>query len=360
MSIEPEQPQQQANSTHYNSGHSATFSFVTWCFRMVGYLVILGLGGAYGVGAYGFFSRVFPSGPGEGSGLMLVSFVVGVPLMLGVLVGYIARRRRGAGYAGAGLLSTLSIAIFFFAAGTLFREGSICIVMAAPLFIVVGIIGAIIGAVASSMGGSRGPKLLSVAILVPAVMGPLESRLPLQYEHQMTIRSIYIAAPAEVIWKHLNYPLNIKPDELQGGFAYHIGVPYPIEARTIEGRVGGMRELRWQRGVSFQEQITDWIPNQYIAWKYQFGADSFPPGSLDDHILIGGRYFKLDDTSYTLTPEGSGTRLSVQVGSSVTTNFNWYAGTWAKFLIGDTAETILRFYKQRSEHPELQHQAKAA
>ena len=57
----------------------------------------------------------------------------------------------------------------------------------------------------------------------------------------------------------------------------------------------------------------------------------------------------LSKTAYTLSPEGNGIRLSIEVETSVTTNFNWYADLWAKFLVTDTAEAILRFYKQRAE-----------
>jgi hypothetical protein len=69
---------------------------------------------------------------------------------------------------------------------------------------------------------------------------------------------------------------------------------------------------------------------------------------------VGGRYFKLLTTGYTLKPEGQGTRLSIDVESSVTTSFNAYAGWCAKFLVADTAQTILEFYKKRAEHESRQ------
>lgn len=67
----------------------------------------------------------------------------------------------------------------------------------------------------------------------------------------------------------------------------------------------------------------------------------------------GRRYhrFNLENTSYTLVPEGKGARLVLVVGTRVMTNFNWYAGFWARFLVDDTARAILFFYKNRSEAP---------
>ncbi|QJR09495.1 hypothetical protein DSM104443_00539 [Usitatibacter rugosus] len=318
---------------------------------MIGvYLLVLGLGAIYGVAAYKTFADVFSIREASASGLMLVSFLVGVPLAIGVLVGFIARRRTNAGVAGTGALSTLSIALFVFTAGAVLREGSICIVMAAPLFFVAGIIGAIVGSFISPPK-RRGSKLVPAVLLIPLVGGPLEAQFPSPTEHQVITRSVHIAAQPESVWQHINYPLDIQPSELSEGFAYRIGVPYPIEARTIEGRVGGTRTLKWERGVTFEETITAWEPKRRVAWVYKFGPDSFPPGSLDDHIVIGGKYFDLEETSYTLTPEAGGTRLTIKVGTRITTNFNWYAGLWADYLVSDTAEAILKFYKTRSEKP---------
>lgn len=307
------------------------------------------LGALYGIGAYTLFSTfLFHPAPGF-SGLMLVSFLAGIPFSIGILIGYISRRRLLTGPAGSSVLSVVALGLFIFAAGALLREGTICIVMATPLFLIAVIFGAIIGALVDRFGGPRGSKMLSVALLVPFVTAPVEGDLSPATARQTITQSVYIAAPAQTIWQHINFPLQIRPEELREGFAYRIGVPYPVEARTITGRVGGARELRWQRGVKFEEEITSWEPNTHIAWRYKFGPDSFPPGSLDDHIVIGGRYFNLETTSYTLSPEGDGTRLTIEVGTSVTTNFNWYASLWARFLVDDTAKVILQFYKARSE-----------
>jgi len=280
---------------------------------------------------------------------MLWAFLAGVPLAIGLLIGYVAKRRKVSGARGSAALSVAALGLFVFAAGALFREGMICIVMAAPLFLVFAVVGAIVGSIAHAIAPKGAPKLLSVALVLPFLLAPIERENLPDTRHQTTRESIFIAAKPAVVWENINFPINIHPDELKGGLAYLIGVPYPIEARTISGGVGGMRELRWQRGVTFQEEITAWTPMSYIAWKYKFGPNSFPEGSLDDHIVIGGRYFDLEATSYTLSAEAGGTRLTIEVATSVTTSFNWYAGLWSRFLIDDTAKTILRFYKRRSE-----------
>lgn len=306
---------------------------------------VAGLGAIYGVSAYSFFVKVLA----VGSGVMLTSFLVGVPLAMGFLVGYFAEKMKMRGVAMAGGLAMFSLSLFAFAVGALFREGTICLVMALALFIPFMLIGALLSAIFSSTKPNQSGRMSAVMLMMPFAFGGVEQHFDAATVHQQTERSVYIEASPEKIWKLINYPLNIQPSELEGGIAYKIGVPYPIEARTLEAKVGGKRQLLWQRGVRFEEEITDWQENRRIAWKYLFSPDSFPSGALDDHVVIGGKYFDIEDTSYTLSPEGSGTRLTVKVGTRVTTNFNWYADFCARYLVSDTADAILNFYKQRAQ-----------
>jgi hypothetical protein len=66
-------------------------------------------------------------------------------------------------------------------------------------------------------------------------------------------------------------------------------------------------------------------------------------------VMIGGHYFDMHDTSFTLTPVATGTRLKVQTHYRVSTQFNFYADAVAQLLMGDMLETDLVFYKRRSE-----------
>ncbi|MGM9481026.1 SRPBCC family protein [Roseateles sp. NT4] len=320
-----------------------------WFFTLLAYMPFVVAGAVYGVAMHRLFSGLLSREAAQSSGLMLWSFLFGVPLAIGFLVSFLATRRKRAGLAGAGLLSWLSTGLFVFAGGALLREGSICILMALPLLLILAVLGALVGALASAFSKDQGPKLLSVALLLPLALGSVEAGLDEPTDGQHIVRSVLIQAPAETVWQHINFPLDIDPAELKDGIAYRMGVPFPVEARTLQGRIGGQRALVWQRGVRFNEIITDWQPNRYIAWRYDFAPDSFPPGSLDDHVVIGGRYFSLDDTAYALTPEAGGTRLTITVNTHVSTHFNWYAGWWANWLVADTAEAILKFYKRRAE-----------
>jgi hypothetical protein len=206
--------------------------FVGVCLWCLAAIAVMAVGGLYGVGMHQALEHT-------AGGLMRTSFLVGVPLAIGLLVGFLSRRRKLTGVAGAGALSLLSVGLFVFAAGALLREGMICIVMASPLFIVLALVGSLIGAVVSRFEGSQAPKVLSVALVLPLVAGTAENEVAPPTLHVKTIESVYIEASPATVWQHVNFPVGIRPDELRDGMAYRIGVPFPIEARTLNGQVGG-------------------------------------------------------------------------------------------------------------------------
>ena len=103
------------------------------------------------------------------------------------------------------------------------------------------------------------------------------------------------------------------------------------------------------KGIHFDQVVTAWQPQRYVHFDYRFAPDSFPPRALDDHVRIGGMYFDLRDTSYALAPRGNGTTLTIRMRYRVSTSFNWYARPIARLLIGNFEDTILQFYRHRSE-----------
>jgi hypothetical protein len=269
-----------------------------------------------------------------------------VPFLVGALTVYLARDRRPSlGYAAVAPL----IPVMMFVAGTaiLLIEGSICIAMALPLFLIVAMIGGVVmwGVLKFYRPSSA---TMGAFLLLPLLGGWGERGLPLPDRFGRSVSSVHIDAPPEAIWHLINDAHDIQPAEMRG-WAWAIGVPHPVSAKTVETDGRRVRKLRWEKGVHFDEPILDWQENRYVRWRYAFAGDSIPPGALDDHVRIGGRYFDLIDTSYRLAPEAGGTRLSIEVDYRVSTNFNFYAGWWADKLVGDAARTILGFYKRRTE-----------
>lgn len=291
---------------------------------------------------------VFNGTPGGPFGTMMVSFLLLAPLAVGVVTVYLAERRRRHSvqfYIGAPILANL-----LFVAGTLLVniEGIICAILIVPLFSVVGAIGGLI------MGGlcrwTNWPKHSMYSfVALPLLMGAVEHRLPLPDRVATVERTVHIAAPADEVWRQIHLADAIRPEEVDTAWMYRIGVPTPRAGVTVRTARGLVRKITMGKGIHFDQRITDWQPERYVRFEYDFAPDSFPPRALDDHVKIGGHYFDLVDTSYALEPRGTGTQLTVRMRYRVSTQFNWYAEPLARWLVGDFEETILGFYKRRSE-----------
>jgi len=293
---------------------------------------------------FGLLSDYHINNTGAG-GPMLASFVVLVPAIIGVITVYMAEQRTWL-YSIFG--PWLPVTAFALGTGLLLFEGGICIAMALPIFLLTSSIAGIITQLVMRYWRPSRNTLRTVVIL-PVFLGIAESSISLPQTHSQVVESIYIAAPADIVWQQIENVDMIQPKELQTGLVYKIGVPYPLAAHTTINKLERIRHVTWGKGVAFDEVLTNWDKNRYLRWTYRFNPESFPAGSMDEHVVIGGKYFDLIDTSYRLVPSGNGTRLETRITYRVSTNFNWYAKTVGQVLIKDTAQTLLRFYKYRSE-----------
>ena len=123
----------------------------------------------------------------------------------------------------------------------------------------------------------------------------------------------------------------------------------PLAGITQQTPDGLVRKITMGKGVHFDQVVAESQENKYVRWTYRFYPDSFPPRALDDHVVIGGHYFDFKDTSYTLTPRGNATELTIRMQYRVSTQFNWYADWVARLLLGNAEEVLLNFYRHRSE-----------
>ena len=303
------------------------------------------------VGAcFGLLLRlVFFGKAGQAYAPMMASFIYPTPVLVGAVTVYLAERKKRRGWAY--YFSAGFIANALFVAGTLviLIEGLICAIVILPLFGILGGFGGL--AMGAICRWTNWPKhaLYSVAAM-PLLLGGLEQHLPLpERQHTVQLTRRIEASPAKV-WAQLHNTRDIQPDEVDQAWMYRIGVPLPLSGVTQETADGGHeRHVNMGKNIRFDQVATDWQPERHVRWIYRFKPDSFPPHALDDHVMIGGQYFDLLDTEYTLTPMGSATELTVSMRYRVSTQFNWYAEPVAKFLVGNLEQAFLSFYARRAE-----------
>lgn len=295
---------------------------------------------------------VFGAFPSSMQGPMSIGFLAGTPLVVGALtvLGATPERRTAsflifAPWAGIGLM-LLGCAITLL-------EGSICLALMAPLFLALASLGGVLMGVVLHFVPGSSSRMSAVAVL-PLLMVAGEGNAPLPDRQVELRREVLVDASAETIWSQILTARSIRPDELPVSLSHMIGVPKPLEGINVRTQDGEVRFSRWERGVNFRAYVTSRKEHQSITWRYVFDQHSFPEGSMDDHVAIGGRYFDLRDTSFHLTPASDGrTRLEIVAHYRVSTSINAYAVPVAEILGKDFLDTILGLYQRRSEKAEL-------
>ena len=278
-------------------------------------------------------------------------FIYFAPLAISAITVYLGEQayRRTWGYYF--WMGALSNALFVLGTLVILIEGLICAIIIVPLFMLLGGIGGLImGAICRWMIFPRTSVLSFVTLpVVLALVVPPTVNVPLIGSVE---RSVIVHAAAEKVWPHLMNAERIQADEVGRGWLYRIGVPLPeagITSREDDAKTL-VRHITMGKQIHFEQRSNEWRENEFVRWTYRFARGSFPPHALDDHVQIGGEFFDIIDTRYSLVPTADGaTRLNIQMHYRVSTDFNWYANGVAKLLIGNFEEVILDFYRLRAE-----------
>jgi hypothetical protein len=279
------------------------------------------------------------------------AFIYLTPMAVGAVTVYLAERQERRTFAYYAWAPVIATAIFVLGTLLILVEGLICAVLIVPLFAVLGLVGGLIMGIVCRV--TNWPRHAAYAFAVlPLLVGiaaPEEAHDPHEARVATVARSIVVAAPADVIWRHIREVRDIRPEEVGDAWIYRIGVPLPVAGVTQQEPSGLVRKITMGKRIHFDQVVADWDENRRVRWTYRFDEDSFPAGALDDHVRIGGRYFDLVDTEYTLVPvDARTTSLSIRIRYRVSTDFDWYANALARILVGNFEEVILRFYDRRA------------
>lgn len=304
------------------------------------------IGALFGVLMRALFGAI----PSEAFEVMSLAFLVGVPFTVGALTVF-GRRRSIATVAAMIVQPWLAVIFMLIGCALVLLEGSICLAILTPLFLVCGSLGGV------CMGGllrvvkTKQTRMGAVAVL-PFMMVAGESQIPQVQRNIVITHSVPIDAAPERVWEEIVTAKGIERDELPFSIVHSIGVPRPVEGVNEITEDGEIRYSVWERGVHFRAVVTRRVDHRTISWRYEFDDDSFPEGSMDEHVRIGGRYFDLHDTTFNLVPlPGSRTELEIIARYSVRSSVNLYAVPASIVLGHDFVRTILGLYKRRSEAP---------
>jgi len=296
----------------------------------------------------GIVMRLIYSGHAQDAySAMMLSFVLLVPLLVGAVAVFIAERYETRSSRYHFWIGANANALFVLGTFLVMIEGLICAIVAIPLFWVLGGCGGVAMGIVCRWTG-WGKRTVYCLTALPLLLGGLEQYLPLPQGVSSTERTLVVAAPPGAIWKQLLAAPDIRPEEMSGAWMYRIGVPLPTAAVTTMTDGTAIRHITMGKGIHFDQVAAAWEPNRRVRWLYHFAPDSFPPQALDDHVRIGGSYFDLVDTEYSLQQVAGGTELRVRMTYRVSTGFNWYARPLAALFVGNFEEAALAFYARRA------------
>lgn len=229
-------------------------------------------------------------------------------------------------------------------------ETIICIVMLLPLYLPLSSFGGFIGGyVRKNYCEKTNGGVASCFAILPLIIAPIERPLESPTLFYSSINTIAINAPLDQVWAGIPNIDNIKSDELSWNISHFIGIPKPLSATTTALKVGGLRELRWERGVHFQEKITELEVNKKLAYQVIVDQESMSIAELDTHIVVGDKYFDVQSGSYDLKFIGGVTYLSLTTNYRITSKVNWYGSLWANYVLDDFHSSVLTLIKNRVE-----------
>ncbi|MGL4767150.1 MAG: hypothetical protein ACRCV6_03600 [Formosimonas sp.] len=286
----------------------------------------------------------------NGFRVMTVSFLLFVPVAMGALAVYLRNRPPHLSIGQMFLGTWPMCALFLVGLMIAAVEGSICVVMAAPIFFMgTGIGGVVVGLCQRWLHAGKN-TMMGLAVL-PLLASPVEQHVVHFAQVNYAVQDeIIIHAPANEVWQKIGQVERIAPDEWHSGIGAILGVPRPLRADMSQTGVGAVRTSLWEKDVVFQEKITQWDENRSMTYDFIIDPNQIPPDALDEHVRMGGEYFGPLHGGYTLQalPDGS-TKLTLRTVVRDSTHFGWYSQAWGQAVFHDFHQGVLRVIKNRSE-----------
>ena len=305
----------------------------------------------YGI-AYGLVSRaIFALEESSGYytfGLMTISFMFIVPFVVGLITAYHHDTITSPGKIAIITMPVFAIIGLIGISVLGGQEGIICALMALPVFLCMVLIGGLTGV--KIFKRNRNKLYVSAFALLPFLLAPLENQLKPADKIFTEHTTIEINADNKHVWNNITRVRQITEGENNYSLFQFMGFPRPIEAELDTVAVGGIRLAIFARGLFFTEIVTQVEPLKVLTFDIKADPKSIPPKALDEHVLVGGKYFDVLEGKYVIEKiNDNKTLLHLTSQFRLSTRFNFYSGLWSKLIMKDIQENILNIIKSRSE-----------
>ena len=226
-------------------------------------------------------------------------------------------------------------------------EGAICMLMAAPLAIVLGLAGSNVGRLIAQReeGSPRHIGLGLMALPLALMLEPAPGAHPIARE---VLTTIEIDAPPDAVWPHV---VAFRPLPDPTDWLSRAGIAYPMSARIIGSGVGAVRYCEFSTGA-FVEPITAWEPGRRLA--FDVTSSPRPLRELSPYVQVDAPH--LDD--FLRSRRGEFRLIALAGGRTRLEGRTWYElemapeGYWrliADWLIHRIHERVLGHIRREAE-----------
>lgn len=181
--------------------------------------------------------------------MLTAAFLIFLPISLGAIVEYIVTLNYPQSRNQLWMRQIWMIVGILIVGAVLLREGVICLIMAAPLFLLCTTMGALLMRWFCKRLWKPQNKVFSIS-LIP-LLGLLFLPDLTQYHQGVTEKQIIVNAPIETVFESINNIQKIQASEIKYSPIFSMGFPKPISGMTEQTDNGLIRQIYWQRGIHF-------------------------------------------------------------------------------------------------------------
>jgi hypothetical protein len=312
-------------------------------------ILAFGIAFAFALGIYLLIDAAQPD-----AGLVSFTFLLILPAAVSAFIAYVADPW---GERSRGFYFTIPLWLMLGVIMTsiiLLREGTICIVILAPLWLSSSWFGVwlMYRWRGDSNTSGHSTTLSSSLLVLPLIAMQIEPHIALPQATATVTRSVVIDAVPAKIWPLLRGIPDVRPDEGSWNVSQDIfGIPRPVGAQLFGEGIGAERRANWSNDVRFREKVIDWVPGARIGWRFIFddvGGWAF----TDRHLMPDSPYFRVTTGGYSMEPlSGGRTKLTIQTSYWIQTPVNAYSALWGEIFLGDVENNLLALVKNRAEKP---------
>lgn len=274
---------------------------------------------------------------------------VGVPFCMGFFSALIHGAREPRSISESLTVAVVSIGIAGIAFLAFAFEGVICLVMAAPLALVLALMGAVAGHAIQAGRRSRvPPQMFCIPLLAVPLMFASETSRPDPAPLLEVVTAIDVEAPPETVWKHVvEFAELPPPTEL----LFKLGIAYPVRAQIQGHGPGAVRNCIFSTGP-FVEPIEVWDEPRLLS--FSVARNPAPLQEWTPYHEVHPPHLKgflvSDHGQFHLTPLAGGrTRLE---GTTWYRHTMWpvsYWQIWSDQIIHLIHQRVLRHIKELAE-----------